>query len=340
MKKYSVAVVGATGLVGRHMLSMLERRNFPVKELFLFASFRSEGKTVLFKQTNIQVRELTYERVNELRECDIALFSAGSSISKEYASVFAEKGSYVIDNSSAFRLEKDIPLVVPEVNSHILSKEKRIISNPNCSTIQMVVVLAPIHRKFKIKRVVVSTYQSVSGAGQRAVNELKEQITLIFEGKKVKPNVFPHQIAYNCIPQIDIFMKNGYTKEEMKMVLETKKILEDSSVNVTATCVRVPVFVGHSESVNIETEKQINPDEIRDILSKSPGIQIIDNIENLKYPMAIESAGKEQTFVGRIRKDDSIKNGINLWIVSDNLLKGAALNAVEIAEELIKKTII
>jgi len=233
-----------------------------------------------------------------------------------------------------------VPLVVPEINPHTLSKDKKIIANPNCSTIQMVVVLAPLHRRARIKRIVVSTYQAVSGAGQKAVVELKEQVGNIASGKKVKPSTFPHQIAYNCIPQIDIFLEDGYTKEEMKMVNETKKIMEDDSIAITATCVRVPVFRGHSEAVNIETERKITPQEARQILKNAEGVVVVDDTSRLKYPLATKAADREETFVGRIREDQSIPNGLNMWIVSDNLLKGAALNAVEIAEELIKRRIL
>jgi aspartate-semialdehyde dehydrogenase len=339
MEKYNVGVVGATGLVGREMIRMLEKRNFPLANLRLFASQRSRGKTLKFKQKEIVVEELTPSSFQS-GKLNIALFSAGASISREYAPLAAQEGIFVIDNSSAWRMEPEVPLVVPEINPHTLSKEKKIIANPNCSTIQMVVVLAPLHRIARIKRIVVSTYQAVSGAGQKAVVELEEQVRNIACGKKVKPKVFPHQIAYNCIPQVDIFLENGYTKEEMKMVNETKKIMEDDSIAITATCVRVPIFRGHSEAVNIETERKITPEEARRILKKAEGIVVIDDISKLKYPLATEAANKDETFVGRIREDRSIPNGLNMWIVSDNLLKGAALNAVQIAEELIKKKIL
>ena len=345
----NVGVVGATGLVGREMVRMLERRNFPVANLRLFASERSRGKALKFKEKEIVVEELTpssfkvfssREKLSPSGKLDIALFSAGASISKEYAPLAAREGVFVIDNSSAWRMDPEVPLVVPEINPHTLSKDKKIIANPNCSTIQMVVVLAPLHRRARIKRIVVSTYQAVSGAGQKAVVELEEQVGNIASGKKVKPRVFPHQIAYNCIPQVDIFLESGYTKEEMKMVNETKKIMEDNSIVITATCVRVPVFRGHSEAVNIETERKITPQEAREILEKAAGVVVIDDISKLKYPLATEAANRDETFVGRIREDQSIPNGLNMWIVSDNLLKGAALNAVQIAEELIKKKIL
>lgn len=349
MRKYNVGVVGATGLVGKEMVRMLEKQNFPVANLRLLASERSRGKTLKFKGKEIVVEELTSssfkisspgEKSSLAARLDIALFSAGASISKEYAPLAAQEGIFVIDNSSAWRMNPEVPLVVPEVNSHTLSKDKKIIANPNCSTIQTVVVLAPLHRKARIKRIVVSTYQAVSGAGQKAVVELEEQVSAIASGKKVKPMVFPHQIAYNCIPQIDVFLEDGYTKEEMKMVNETKKIIEDDSIAITATCVRVPVFRGHSEAVNIETERKITPEEARQILKKIEGVVVVDDISKLKYPLATKAANSEETFVGRIREDQSIPNGLNMWIVSDNLLKGAALNAVQIAEELINKRIL
>ncbi|MFB0527530.1 MAG: aspartate-semialdehyde dehydrogenase [bacterium] len=349
MKRYNVAVVGATGLVGREMVRMLEKRNFPVANLRLLASERSRGKTLKFKGKEIIIEQLApssfkvsspQEKPSLSSRLDIALFSAGASISREYAPLATQEGIFVIDNSSAWRMDPEVPLVVPEINSHTLSKDKKIIANPNCSTIQMVVVLAPLHRKARIKRIVVSTYQAVSGAGQKAVVELEEQVSAIASGKKVKPIVFPHQIAYNCIPQIDVFLEDGYTKEEMKMVNETKKIMEDESLAITATCVRVPVFRGHSESVNIETERKITPREAREILKKTEGIVVVDDISKLKYPLATKAADSDETFVGRIREDHSIPNGLNMWIVSDNLLKGAALNAVQIGEELIERKIL
>jgi aspartate-semialdehyde dehydrogenase len=349
MKKYNVAVVGATGLVGREMVRMLEKHNFPIANLRLIASQRSRGKTLGLKGKEIVVEELTpssfkfpfpSQKKNLSGKPDIALFSAGASISKEYAPLAAREGIFVIDNSSAWRMYPEVPLVVPEINPHTLSKDKKIIANPNCSTIQMVVVLAPLHRRAGIKRIVVSTYQAVSGAGQKAVVELEEEVRTIAFGKKVKPRVFPHQIAYNCIPQVDIFLQDGYTKEEMKMVNETKKIMEDDSIAITATCVRVPVFRGHSEAVNIETDRKITAEEARQILKKAEGVVVVDDIGKLKYPLATKAANSEETFVGRIREDHSIPNGLNMWIVSDNLLKGAALNAVEIAEELIKRKIL
>jgi aspartate-semialdehyde dehydrogenase len=336
MKEYTVAVAGATGAVGNEMISTLEQRKFPVKKLKLLASSRSVGKTITFRGKEVEVEELTE---NSFKGVDIGLFSPGGSVSLKFAPIAAASGCVVIDNTSAFRMEKDIPLVVPEVNEHAIKdyKKRGIIANPNCSTIQMVVVLKPLHDAARIKRVVVSTYQAVSGTGKKAIHELEQQILAIYGNKKIETNVYPYQIAFNCLPQIDSFIENGYTKEEMKMVNETKKILEDDNVAVTATTVRVPVFYGHSESVNIEFEKAITPDEARKILSKAPGVIVIDDPSKKLYPLAIDAAGKDDTFVGRIRTDESITHGLNMWIVADNIRKGAALNAVQIAEVLIKK---
>ncbi|MCB4790465.1 MAG: aspartate-semialdehyde dehydrogenase [Elusimicrobia bacterium] len=337
-KKYKVAVVGATGVVGQEMIKMLEARNFPVDTLRLLASKKSAGKKLKFRGKDIEVKELSKETSKGL---DIALFSAGGAVSKEFAPVFAEENCFVIDNSSAWRMEPGIPLVVPEVNSDVLSTGKKIIANPNCSTIQMVVVLKPIHDAVKIKRVIVSTYQAVSGAGRNGIVDLEEQ-AIAWSRKEAMPafKKFPYQIAFNVIPQIDVFTENGYTKEEMKMVNETKKIMGDSSINVSATCVRVPVFRAHSESVWIETDKKITPQQATELLLKAPGVEVIDDPKNNKYPMPIDAAHKQVTFVGRLREDISAKNGLTFWVVSDNLLKGAALNAVEIAEALVFKGIV
>lgn len=337
MKKYNVAVVGATGAVGNEMIKMLEQRDFPVANLRLLASSRSAGKKLKYKGQDVLVEELTKE---SFKGVEIALFSAGGAISKEFAPIAAAEGVFVIDNSSAWRMDKDVPLVVPEVNPHDLKKEKKIIANPNCSTIQLVVVLKPIHDAAKIKRVVVSTYQAVSGAGHKAMVELAEQVKSLAEGAPAECKVFPYQIAYNVIPHIDVFLDNGYTKEEMKMVQETRKIMGDDSIQLTATTVRVPVMRGHSESVNIETEKHLDAAAAKKMLAQASGVILIDDPANKKYPLAIDCEGKLDTFVGRIRQDESIKNGLNLWIVSDNLLKGAAWNAVQIAEELIKQKIV
>jgi len=330
---YDVAVVGATGLVGREMVSILEGRDFPVRSLRLLATSRSQGMVIKFKGKDIIVEEAKPE---SFKGVQIALFSAGEKGSKELSPQAVKSGAIVIDNSNAFRMEPDVPLVVPEVNEEKLKGHKGIIANPNCSTIQMVVALAPIHRRYKIKRIVVSTYQSVSGTGREAVDELWEETRDIIESKTITPKVYPHQIAFNLLPHIDIFYPNGYSKEEMKMVNETRKILDDQTIRVCATTVRVPVFRAHSESVNIETELPITPEEVRDLLSKSPGIVIMDKPEECIYPMPILAEGRDEVFVGRIRRDESIENGIAMWIVSDNIRKGAALNAVQIAESLIK----
>ncbi len=331
-QRYQVAVVGATGAVGERMISILEERNFPVSRLFPIASARSVGKEVIFRGESIQVEELTEDSFEGV---DIALFSAGGSISKEFAPLAAKEGCFAIDNSSAFRMEPDIPLVVPEVNPGALNSLSKIIANPNCSTIQMVVALKPIHDEYRIKRVVVSTYQSVSGSGQKAIEELKEQTRAVLDGEKAESKVYPHQIAFNCLPHIDVFLENGYTKEEMKMVNETRKILEDPRIQVCPTTVRVPVFYSHSEAVNVETEKPINAMNVIKLLSLARGVKVIDNPENLSYPLAIDAQDKDPVYVGRIRDDISGINAVNFWVVADNLRKGAALNAVQIAELLI-----
>jgi aspartate-semialdehyde dehydrogenase len=335
-EKYNVAVAGATGAVGTEMVSILEERNFPVANLKLLASTRGAGTKMEFKGMEYTVEILDD---NSFSGVDIGLFSPGGSVSERFAPIAGKAGCVVIDNTSAFRMDPQVPLVVPEVNAHAIAQysKKNIISNPNCSTIQMVVALKPIHDVARIKRIVVSTYQAVSGTGRRAIKELESQVLAIYNNKEVEKSVYPHQIAFNCLPHIDVFFENGYTKEEIKMVNETKKIMEDNSIQVTATTVRVPVFYGHSESVNIETEKKITPDEVRKILSKAPGVVVVDNPKKFEYPLAIDAAGKDETFVGRIREDESIPNGINMWVVSDNIRKGAALNAVQIAEILIQK---
>jgi aspartate-semialdehyde dehydrogenase len=334
-EKYVVAVVGATGAVGNEMISTLEQRQFPVERLRLFASERSEGKRLNFNGDEIPVEML---KDDSFRGIDIALFSAGAERSKIWAPVAARSGCVVVDNSSQWRMDPEIPLVVPEVNAHDLKWHKGIIANPNCSTIQMVVVLKPIHDAAKIERVVVTTFQSVSGTGKKAIDELLKQTTNLLNFREIECNVYPHQIAFNCLPHIDKFLENGYTKEEMKMVNETKKIMGDNSIRVTATTVRVPVFRCHSESLNIETEKKLTPNEARAILSAAPGIVVYDAPEKNVYPLPVYAAGKDETYVGRIREDESIENGLNMWIVSDNIRKGAALNAVQIAERLIEMT--
>jgi aspartate-semialdehyde dehydrogenase len=336
MKAYNVAVVGATGAVGNEMIEMLEQRKFPVGNLVLLASERSAGTSLSYKGHDVTVQVL---KENSFKGIDIGLFSAGGSVSRKFAPIAAASGCVVVDNTSAFRMDRDVPLVVPEVNAHAIAgyKKRGIIANPNCSTIQMVVVLKPLHDAAKIKRVVVSTYQAVSGTGKRAIAELESQVTAIYAAREVTHSVYPHQIAFNCLPHIDVFLENGYTKEEIKMANETVKIMEDPSIKVTATTVRVPVFYSHSESVNVEFERELTPDEARKILSKAPGVVVVDDPKKNLYPLAIYAAGTDETFVGRIRKDESIACGLNMWIVADNIRKGAALNAVQIAEILAEK---
>ena len=336
MKTYRVAVVGATGAVGNELIKVLEQRNFPVESLKLLASERSAGKSLSFKGKPLPVEVLNEDSFGGVQ---IGLFSAGGSISEKFAPIAAKAGCVVVDNTSAFRMNPDVPLVVPEVNAGAIAdyKKKGIIANPNCSTIQMVVALKPIYDAVGIKRVVVSTYQAVSGTGTKAIQELDLQVKALMSDEDPVVKVYPHRIAFNCLPQIDVFIENGYTKEEMKMINETKKIFNDNSIAVTATTVRVPVFHGHSESVNIETVKKITPQEVRDLLAKAPGVRVVDDPANRIYPMAIDAAGQDDTFVGRIREDESIANGINMWVVADNLRKGAALNAVQIAEILAKE---
>ena len=332
--KYVVAVVGATGVVGNEMVEILEERNFPVERIVLLASERSEGKTLSFKGKEIPVNILNND---SFKGVDIALFSAGASRSLEFAPISAKSGAAVIDNSSAFRMDPEVPLVVPEVNPHAIKRHKGIIANPNCSTIQMVVALKPIHDAVRIRRIVVTTFQSTSGTGKKAMDELLEQTKALLNFQKVLCKVYPHQIAFNCLPHIDVFLDNGYTKEEMKLVNETRKIMEDDFIKITATTVRVPVFRGHSESVNIETEKKLTPNEARAILSAAPGVIVYDDPSRNIYPLPVDVSGKDEVYVGRIREDESIPNGLNLWIVSDNLRKGAALNAIQIAEYLIRE---
>jgi len=362
MKKYNVAVVGATGAVGQEMLNMLEKRSFPIEKIFPFASSRSKGKKISFCGEEYGIIELTKDNVEKYAgEINLAMFSAGAGVAKEFAPLFAKKNIFVVDNSSAFRMEPDIPLVVPEVNEIVLIKEKKIIANPNCSTIQMVVVLNPIHKIAKIRRILVSTYQSVSGAGGKAMIELKKETELVlnqiqklgnlitdenkfFLAPNIEGKVFPRQIAFNLIPQIDVFLDNMYTKEEMKMVNETRKIMGDDSIKVSAQCVRTPVFRAHSETVWIETEKKVTPKQAQEILSKAENVKVIDDPRadnpQLRYPTPVDASNKQITYVGRIREDLSCENGLVMWIVSDNLLKGAALNAVQILESMVKQKII
>jgi aspartate-semialdehyde dehydrogenase len=328
-----IAVVGATGLVGTVMLKVLEERNFPLTELIPVASEKSVGKEISFKGKKYAV--VNMETAIAMRP-DIALFSAGGSTSLTYAPLFAEAGTTVIDNSSAWRMDPSKKLIVPEVNANELSIDDKIIANPNCSTIQMVVALKPLHDKYRIKRVVVSTYQSVTGTGVKAVEQMMNERKGIMDG----PMAYAYPIDLNVIPQIDVFIENGYTKEEMKMILETRKIMGDESIKVTATTVRIPVMGGHSESVNIEFENDFDLADVRDLLTKTEGIIVVDDPANLKYPMPKDAHEKDEVFVGRIRRDESLPNTLNMWIVADNLRKGAATNAVQIAEYLVKSELI
>jgi aspartate-semialdehyde dehydrogenase len=336
-KSYDVCVLGATGAVGEVMLTILEERNFPVRNIYPLASSRSAGSTVRFKGKSLIVEDVAEF---DFTKCQIGLFSAGASVSAEFAPKAAAAGCVVIDNTSQFRQDEDIPLVVPEVNAHAIADYKRrgIIANPNCSTIQMVVALKPIHDAAGIERINVATYQSVSGTGKEAIAELTEQTKALLNQQEVKVDVYPKQIAFNVLPHIDVFMDNGYTKEEMKMVWETQKIMEDASIQVNPTAVRVPVFYGHSEAVHIETRRKISAAEARAILEKAPGVVVMDERRPGGYPTpATDSAGTDPVYVGRIREDLSHVMGLNLWVVSDNIRKGAALNSVQIAEILIEK---
>ncbi|CAH2212994.1 aspartate-semialdehyde dehydrogenase [Tepidibacter aestuarii] len=332
MKKVNVAVVGATGMVGRTFLKVLEERDFPIENLYLMASKRSAGNTVNFKGKDYIIEELSESSFD--KDIDIALFSAGGELSKKYAPIAKEKGVVVVDNSSAWRMDKDIPLVVPEVNPEDVKKHNGIIANPNCSTIQAVVPLKALHDKFKIKRIVYSTYQAVSGSGVRGIMDLEEGL----KGNENK--LYPHPIAYNALPHIDVFMDNGYTKEEMKMIDETKKILNDYDLKITATTVRVPVLYSHSESVNVEFEKEFEVEEVFNTLKNTEGVVVVDNLKENKYPLATDVEGKDEVYVGRIRRDFSVNNGINMWVVADNIRKGAATNTVQIAELLVKYNLV
>jgi len=327
MKEYNIAIVGATGMVGRTFLKVLEEIKLPAKSYTLYASSRSAGSKLTFLGEEYEVKELNE---NSFDGMDIALFSAGGATSEKFAPIAASKGCLVIDNSSAWRMDPEVPLVVPEVNPEDIKKHKGIIANPNCSTIQAMVVLRPLQQKYGIKRIVYSTYQAVSGAGLGGYNDLKNGI----EGKA--PQKFNHPIFSNCLPQIDVFLPNGYTKEEMKMVNETRKILGDNNMKITATTVRVPVFDCHSESINVELEKPFDLKELRACLENAPGLIVEDDIDNCVYPMACTCAGKNETYVGRIRRDESVENGVNLWVVADNIRKGAATNAVQIAQKFIE----
>lgn len=328
MKKANLAIVGATGMVGRTFLKVLEEKKFPINNIYLFASKKSAGKSVKFLGRDIIVEELNHDSFK--RDIDIALFSAGGEISKEYAPIARENGVVVVDNSSAWRMDKDIPLVVPEVNPEDIKWNNGIIANPNCSTIQAVLPLKVLHDAYKIKRIVYSTYQAVSGSGVGGIDDLDNTIKGL-ENKK-----YPYKIAYNCLPHIDSFMDNGYTKEEIKMIEETKKILNDDTLRITATTVRVPVKYGHSISINVEFEKDFDVEDVFKLLENSEGIILQDDVKNNIYPMAINCEGKDEVFVGRVRRDFSVESGLNLWVVADNIRKGAATNAVQIAEILVK----
>lgn len=329
MKKINLAVVGATGMVGRTFLKVLEEKNLPIENFYVFASARSAGSTLTFMGKEYTVLELTETSFKE-HQIDIALFSAGGGTSLKFAPIAAESGCIVIDNSSAWRMDPNVPLVVPEVNPEAIRSHKGIIANPNCSTIQAVVALKPLNEYYGIKRIVYTTFQAVSGAGMGGWSDLEEGL------KGNAPKKFPHQIANNCLPHIDVFLENGYTKEEMKMVEETRKIFDDQSLRITSTTVRVPVFNSHSESINVELNKPFEINELKDVLSKGEGIIIQDDVANNVYPIATNATGHDEVFVGRIRRDESVDNGVNLWVVADNIRKGAASNAVQIAEWIIQ----
>lgn len=338
--QYNVAVVGATGAVGQQILNLLEKRDFPINRLKCLASARSAGKTVTFKGETMTMEEAKPESFENV---DIALFSAGGSVSEKLASEATARGAVVIDNTSAFRMDPDTPLVVPEINPEQISAKPGIIANPNCSTIQMVVALKPLLDNYGLDRIIVSTYQAVSGAGNEAVDETMRQSRAVLEDANVEPDILPvgslpkkHQIAFNAIPQIDVFMDNDYSKEEMKMVNETKKIYNDSSLPVSATCVRLPVETGHSESVYVELKKEFDIEDIRSMLDEAPGVRVIDQPQEQAYPLAVDAAGKDDVFVGRLRRDLDVAKGLHMWVVADNLLKGAALNAVQIAERVVR----
>ncbi len=350
-RQFNVAVAGATGAVGQTMIRVLEERNFPVNRIRFLASERSVGKRLSFKGEEIEVQKLDH---GSFEGVDIALFSAGGQRSLDFAPSAAEAGAVVVDNSSAWRMDPEVPLVVPEVNPHAVAgyKAKGIIANPNCSTIQMVVALKPLYDYARIKRVVVSTYQAVSGTGQKAIRELEGEVLAwadrIRKGGKLEGepyghagpygyDAYPHQIAFNCLPHIDVFLDNGYTREEMKMVNETRKIMEDPGIQVSATAVRVPVFFGHSEAVNVSFEREVTPEKARELLAAAPGVKVVDEPAANLYPLALDAEGKDWTLVGRIRKDISQENGLDFWVVADNIRKGAATNAVQIAELLIEK---
>jgi aspartate-semialdehyde dehydrogenase len=334
MKAYKVAIVGATGLVGQEFIKILEQRKFPVSSIRLYASDRSAGKKVFVGHQEVTVKETSAE---SFQQVDIALFSAGTEISRHFSPIAAKAGALVIDNSAAFRMEPKVPLVVPEVNPEDIKWHNGIIANPNCSTIQMVVALNPLHKVNPIKRIIVSTYQAVSGTGAAAMEELTNQAKAVLEGQNVLPHVYPHQIAFNLLPEIDVFLDDGYTKEERKMTEETRKIMHADDIAISATCVRVPIYFGHSEAVHVEFTNVLTPEDARHILAQAPGVKVLDDPSVSLYPQPWLSAGSDDVFVGRIRMDGSLSNSLVMWIVADNLRKGAALNAVQIAEEAIKR---
>jgi len=329
MKNINLAIVGATGMVGRTFLKILEERDFPYENLYLFASERSAGKKLICKGKEYTVETLTEKSFD--RAIDIALFSAGGNISLKYSPIAAENGVIVVDNSSAFRMDPNVPLVVPEVNPEAIKRHNGIIANPNCSTIQAMVALKPIHEKYGVKRIVFSTYQSVSGSGVKGVSDLEEGLKGNLQNK-----AYPHPIANNCIPHIDVFMANGYTKEEMKMINETRKILEDESIKITATAVRVPVYYAHSESINIELKKSFEIDDVFKIYETAEGVKLVDDVSKNQYPLATMAENTNDVYIGRIRRDFSVEHGLNMWVVADNIRKGAATNTVQIAERLLE----
>ncbi len=336
-KAYRVAVVGATGAVGNLMIQVLEERAFPVGEIKLLASVRSVGKSLAFRGESVPVQELKEDSFDGV---ELALFSAGGAVSRTFAPIAVRSGCIVIDNSSAFRMDPKVPLIVPEVNPGDVSIDPGIIANPNCSTIQMVVALKPIHDAVGIRRIVVTTFQAVSGTGKRAIEELHHQVRSVINGEEIRREIYPYQIAFNCFPHIGAFLENGFTEEEMKMVNETRKIFGDPGIAVCATTVRIPVVYGHSESVNIETRKPISVEAVHKLLRDAPGVRLIDDPSAVRYPVPIEVAGKDETFVGRIRLDPSVENGLAMWVVADNIRKGAATNAVQIAELLMDRGLI
>ena len=334
MEGFHVAIVGATGLVGREFIKVLEQRNFPMRSIRLLASDRSAGTKLYVKHEQMEVKETT---AHSFEEVDIALFSAGAEISNHFSPIAARAGAVVVDNSSAFRMDPNVPLVVPEVNAEDIKEHKGIIANPNCSTIQMVVAIYPLHKVDPIKRIIVDSYQSASGIGSAAMEELVDQSKLALEGREVVPHLFPHQIAFNVLPEIDLFLDNAYTKEEWKMVEETQKIMHAPEIAISATCVRVPVSIGHSEAIHIELTKPMSPQEARQILAEAPGVRVQDDPGISLYPHPWSAAGTDDVFVGRIRKDASHERGLAMWVVSDNIRKGAALNTVQIAETMIER---